>query len=1073
MNTTGIYEQLITQLVEQNLDRETFHVGERSLEVGEAATWLSRFLTRLIEIAMDSVPNGESRIHDQINLANTIVQWLSIHIKDEQLISENLIDSQGKILTALFDKANPIAADLPKYVESIMPITGLTQSELFCGSNVGVSLETEIKREIQSSDKIYWLVSFIKWAGIRIFKRELEAFTRSGKQLKVITTSYMGATDAKAVEFLATLPNTEVKLSYNTNRERLHAKSYLFMRNTGFHTGYIGSSNLSHSALTSGLEWNLKITSQEIPHIIEKSLSTFETYWQSPDFEQFDGKAQSREKLTNALQEAKGSFNNTTPSFYFDIKPHSHQQTILEKLQVERNLHNRNRNLVVAATGTGKTIISAFDFARFYNKNPEAKFLFIAHREEILKQALGAYRGVLKNSAFGELWVGNNKPSKYQQLFASIQSLNNQLSSNTTTFSLSEDYFDYIVIDEVHHISASSYRTVLDHFCPQILLGLTATPERHDGSDIPQDFCHVIAAEIRLPEAINQRHLSPFQYFAIDDDTDLTKISWSKGRYDIAELTHLYTYNDQRVLRIIQSLQEVVTDISQMRALAFCVSKEHAKFMAQKFTLHNIACGVLTSDNAKDREVMQQQLKSKQINVLFVVDIFNEGVDIPELDTLLFLRPTESLTIFLQQLGRGLRLTDDKECCTILDFVGNSRPEYDFSNKFRALVGKTNQAIAKEVKQGFPHLPLGCRIELQDKTQAMILKNINQATINKNKLIALINSFQHATNLPLTLTNFLHLNDSITLEDIYKVKVSKVGGWTLLVAASLHKSKSQSKEISPENKALYAAYYRAINNRLINCTSLSYLRFVKALCDNNFSLTEFTTDFCAHQQQFALMCHYDFWDKTGKQLGFKDLSASLAALKNERLQCELSEVISMLIERLDVNEFAMPKVNNMIVDSSPLNMHVRYPKEHILVAFGDSSFTKKSSSREGVLNIADANAELLFVTLNKCEKQFSATTMYHDYAISPTLFHWQTQNSAKPSSGRGLGYIKQKETKKTFLLFVREQGKDENGRTMGFVNFGPVDFVKYEGSQPMNITWKLKHPMPAYLWHETAKLALE
>jgi len=1064
MNQTGIYEQLITQLVEQNLDRESFYVGERALEAAEAATWLSRFLTRIIEIAMDSVPGGDNRISDQISLANTIVQWLSRHIKDEELISENLLDSQGKILTALFDKSNPISADLPKHVEAIMPITGLTQSELFCGSNVGISLETEIKREIQSSDKIYWLVSFIKWAGIRIFKNELESFTRSGKQLKIITTSYMGATDAKAVEFLASLPNTEVKLSYNTNRERLHAKSYLFMRNTGFHTGYIGSSNLSHSALTSGLEWNLKITSQEIPHIIEKSLSTFETYWESPDFEHFDGEVESREKLSNALQEAKGSFNPSTPSFYFDIKPHSHQQTILEKLQVERDLHNRYRNLVVAATGTGKTIISAFDFSRFYNKNPEAKFLFIAHREEILKQALGAYRGVLKNSSFGELWVGNNKPSKYQHLFASIQSLNNQID----TLALSEDYFDYIVIDEVHHISASSYRAVLKHFNPKILLGLTATPERHDGTDILSDFCNVIAAEIRLPEAINQRHLSPFQYFAIDDDTDLTKISWSKGRYDIAELTHLYTYNDQRVLRILQSLDEIVTDISQMRALAFCVSKDHAKFMAQKFTLHNIACDVLTSDNSKDREIQQQRLKSKQINVLFVVDIFNEGVDIPELDTLLFLRPTESLTIFLQQLGRGLRLTNDKECCTVLDFVGNSRPEYDFSHKFRALVGKTNQAIAKEVKQGFPHLPLGCRIELQEKTQAMILKNISQATLNKNKLISLVINFPHATHLPLTLTNFLHIYPNITIEDIYKVKFGQFGGWTVLLAAS------KGKEIEPVNKELYAAYYRAINNRLMNCSSISYLRFIKTLCDNNFSVSPDSVgvEERKSQQIFSLMCHYDFWDKTGSKAGFSDLTQSMASLRDTKLESELSEVISNLIERLEISEFAMPTVNNSAVDTSTLKMHVRYPKEHILVAFGDSTFTKKSSSREGVLSIPDANTELLFVTLNKCEKQFSATTMYHDYAISPSLFHWQTQNSARPNSGRGLGYIKQKENNKTFLLFVREQAKDENGRTMGFVNFGPVDFMKYEGSQPMNITWKLKHPMPAYLWHETAKLAV-
>ena len=1068
MSQTGIYEQLITQLVEQNLDRDAFYVGERTLEAGEAATLLSRFLTRIIEIAMDSVPNGDSRIHEQIKLANTIVQWLSQHIRDEELISENLLDSQGKILTALFDKSNPIAADLPKYVESIMPITGLSQSELFCGSNVGISLETEIKREIQSSDKIYWLVSFIKWAGIRIFKNELEAFTRSGKQLKIITTSYMGATDAKAVEFLASLPNTEVKLSYNTNRERLHAKSYLFMRNTGFHTGYIGSSNLSHSALTSGLEWNLKITSQEIPHIIEKSLSTFETYWESPDFEHFDGKAESKEKLHNALQEAKGSFNNTAPSFYFDIKPHSHQQTILEKLQVERELHNRYRNLVVAATGTGKTIISAFDFARFYVKNPEAKFLFIAHREEILKQAQGAYRGVLKNSNFGELWVGNNKPSKYHHLFASIQSLNSQMSNPLDTLTLSEDYFDYIVIDEVHHIAAKSYREVLKHFSPRILLGLTATPERHDGTDILSDFCHVIAAEIRLPEAINQRYLSPFQYFAIDDDTDLTQIKWSKGRYDIAELTNLYTYKDQRVLRILQSLDEIVTDISEMRALAFCVSKEHANFMAKKFTLKNIACGVLTSDNSKDREIMQQRLKSKQINVLFVVDIFNEGVDIPELDTLLFLRPTESLTIFLQQLGRGLRLTDNKECCTILDFVGNSRPEYDFSHKFRALVGKTNQAIAKEVKQGFPHLPLGCRIELQEKTQTMILKNISQATLNKSRLINLIINFPHVTHLPLTLKNFLHINPNITLEDIYKVKVGKFGGWQALIAISKNKAIDESKQ------ALYAAYYRAINNRLMICTSISYLRFIKALCDNNFALplTNFTGDTVNSEHLFTLMCHYDFWDKAGKQAGFNRLEESIKALRDKSLQKELSEVIDILIEQLEVSEFAMPKVGNPMVDTSPLKMHVRHPKEHIFVAFGESVFSRKSSSREGVLNIADANTELLFVTLNKNENQFSATTMYHDYAMSPTLFHWQTQNSAKPESGRGLGYIKQKENNKTFILFVREQAKDENGKTMGFVNFGPVDFVKYEGSQPMNITWKLKHPMPAYLWHETAKLAI-
>ena len=254
MQQSGIYEQLITQLVEKRLDRERFYVGERELTAAEASVWLSRFLGNILDYAIGSIPKGDQQLQQQIELSNELLLWLKERLQDDGLIEENLIDSQGKILTALYELENPVAANLKQYVEDVFPLTGLTQSELFCGSNAGLSLESELKREILSADKIYWLVSFIKWAGIRIFRKELEEFTASGRELKIITTSYMGATDAKAVEYLASLPNTEVKLSYNTERERLHAKSYLFLRNTGFHTGYIGSSNLSHSALTNGLE---------------------------------------------------------------------------------------------------------------------------------------------------------------------------------------------------------------------------------------------------------------------------------------------------------------------------------------------------------------------------------------------------------------------------------------------------------------------------------------------------------------------------------------------------------------------------------------------------------------------------------------------------------------------------------------------------------------------------------------------------------------------------------------------------------------------------------------------------
>ena len=352
MQQIGIYEQLITDLISQHLQHDRFYVGERELSAAEASLWLSRFLSNVLEYAFESLPHSNNRLKEQIDFANQLLLWLKDQLQDEDILHENLLDSRGRILTALYDLDNPVAADLKQYVEDIFPLTGLTQSELFCGSNAGLSLESELKREILSADSIYWLVSFIKWAGIRIFRHELEEFARSGRKIKIITTSYMGATDAKAVEFLANLPNAEVKLSYNTKRERLHAKSYLFLRDTGFHTGYIGSSNLSHSALTSGLEWNLKITSQEIPHIIKKSISTFDTYWESSEFERFDGQAESKDRLRNALRSERGNSADNT-GYFFDIKPYSHQKEILEELRVERSLHQRYRNLVVAATGTG------------------------------------------------------------------------------------------------------------------------------------------------------------------------------------------------------------------------------------------------------------------------------------------------------------------------------------------------------------------------------------------------------------------------------------------------------------------------------------------------------------------------------------------------------------------------------------------------------------------------------------------------------------------------------------------------------------------------------------------------
>ncbi|MFH6998188.1 DUF3427 domain-containing protein [Flavobacterium sp. FlaQc-57] len=948
-------------------------------------------------------------------------------------------------MNAVFTKVDAHFKDLDLHLKEITPYTRLIHSELFTGGNAGTTLESELRKEILSSDKIDLLVSFIKWKGIRILERELREFTERGGKLRVITTTYIGATDSKAVEFLASLENTEVKVSYNTGNERLHAKAYLFQRNTGFHTGYIGSSNFSRSALTDGLEWNLKITTKEVGHIIDKFKKTFEAYWQNADFELYDESIHS-EKLVDALKQGRFSKEYTFTTAYFDIKPFPYQKEILEKLEVERTVHNRYRNLLVAATGTGKTVISAFDYKNFKTNNKSSKLLFVAHRKEILQQAKATFQGVLKDNNFGDLWVDGIEPNSNEYLFVSVQTLNNRLKD----LSLSPEYYDFIILDEAHHGSASSYRPFLNYFKPKVLLGLTATPERMDNENILEDFCNRIAAEIRLPEALNKKLLSPFQYFGITDSIDLTNVKWEKGKYVASELTALYTKNNIRVGEIITNLNKYLNDINDIRAIGFCVTVEHAIFMTEKFNLAGLKANYLTSKNTSERDRIREEFKKKGFNYLFVVDIFNEGVDIPEIDTVLFLRPTESLTVFLQQLGRGLRLAEGKDCLTVLDFVGNSRPEYDFESKFRALIGKTTTSVQKEIEDDFPHLPLGCSIILEKKTKETILENIKKATsLNVNQLITKIINFQHQTNLPLTLNNFIELYH-IPIETIYKKD-----SWSRLC---------QRAGITDDFENINEKQiYSAISNKWLSTNSTSYFNFILTIAKQGFNIR--IDDFDENQKTMLLMLHYDVWQNAG---GFDSLEKSIIQIgKNKTLVNEIIEVLEILIDKIGFKE-----IDIQLPYEQPLKLHARYTRDQILAAFRLSTFDKKSSNREGAAENKSLNTEILFINLIKSEENFSPTTMYEDYAISETLFHWQSHNAYGPETSKGVSYIKHIESNKKILLFIREKGKDENGNTLGYVFIGEGIFKETEGSKPMNIKWELNEPMPNYLWKESAKMSI-
>lgn len=1042
----GIYESLITETLQQKLneiDREQFYVAdEKPLDTEEAVHFLSLHFNKAFQNALHLIKAKKSDlISKQIEITNKLLEFLSKEIENYEF-KDDLVYDGGKILEGILNKLNSNYTDLSLELKEIMPSTRLTQSTLFVGGNEGLSLDSELRKEILSADRVDLLVSFIKWKAIVILRDAFREFTNKGGRLRVITTTYMGATDAKAIQELSEFPNTKIKVSYNNDNERLHAKAYLFYRNSGFHTGYIGSSNFSRSALTDGLEWNVKVTTKEIPHIIDKFQKTFESYWNNPEFELYD--SSKFEDLGKALLQSRIGKSTQEIVNFFDLKPYHYQSEILEKLKIERTVHSSYRNLVVAATGTGKTMISAFDFKAYLKENPQAKFLFIAHRIEILRQSLHTFRNVLKDQNFGELYGDGYLPTQKNAVFATIQTLSNQIESFSNP-----EYYDYIILDEVHHASASTYQKVINYYHPKILLGLTATPERMDGKNILTDFNHRIAAEIRLPDALNNKLLCPFQYFGISDSVDYSRIKWNNGRYDTEELTNVLTANDIRVRDIIKNLQSYTKDFKEVRAIGFCASIKHAKFMKQKFENVGLAAECLTSENSIDRVDIIHRFKAKEINYLFVVDIFNEGVDIPEIDTVLFLRPTESLTIFLQQLGRGLRLHEGKDALTVLDFVGQARKEFDYENKFRALIGKTNTTVQNEIEKDFPNLPLGSSIVLEKQAKEYILENIRHATdMNKRKLIRLIQNFQNHTKLPLNLKNFLRIYN-LELKHIYKNHTFN----------SL-KSEAFNKEYDTFN---FDNYKSMLGKKWIVTESIQYFKFILSLIEVKFDLNQLENK--VSNRLMALMLYYDFYQGPILNLSLQEGLKQMG--ENRDFVSEMKEYLEVKIDKIGFEEIPFVEMPNF-----PLQIHARYTRDQVLVALGLSTIEKKSSNREGVAENKDLNVEALFVNLKKSEEDFSPTTMYDDYAINETLFHWQSQNQTSPESSKGLSYIHQQKNKKTILLFVRESKEDSDKFTQGYVFIGPAKYVEHEGSKPMSIKWKLKESIPHYLWKESAKLSV-
>ena len=1044
----GLYEQVISRELDSELASTDKFSQTAPIDSEEASKILSKYVAEIVEKGLENVKDNGGDLSSQVELVNRIVSTITSETHEPEFDSQSVAQRAEQLL-ALMDKQNNILAVNEK-AEIVRPETSIAMSSLFTGAVHEPQMYTELKKEIVSCNRIDMLVSFIKWSGLRLIMSELSEFTQKGGELRIITTAYMGATDVKAIEELRKLPNTKIKVSYNTKITRLHAKAYIFYRDTGYTTAYVGSSNLSNAALTSGLEWNTKITKKDLPETIDKIAATFEFYWNDKEFEYYDeGQC---ERLSKALK-AEKFFDTNNPEMYtMDIMPYSYQQEILDKLEAEREVRGYTRNLVVAATGTGKTVISALDYKRFRKKNPDkpCRLLFVAHREEILRQSMYTFRAVLKDANFGELFVGNYKPESIDYLFLSVQTFNSQDFTEKTT----PDFYDYIVVDEFHHAAAPTYQKLLSYYQPQILLGLTATPERMDGKSILPYFNHRIAAEIRLPEAINRKLLCPFQYFGVTDTVDLDQLKWASGGYDKTELSNLYTISgsiaQRRADHVVSSLLKYVTDIDDVKGLGFCVTVAHAEFMSGYFNEHGISSMFLTGKSPdEERKLAKDKLVKGEVRFIFVVDIYNEGVDIPEVNTVLFLRPTESLTIFLQQLGRGLRLAEDKECLTVLDFIGQANRKYNFEDKFAALLSNTSRSVTREIKDGFTSLPKGCYVQLEKKAAKYILDNIRASYGNSAGLVSRIASFEEDTGLTLNLENFL---------DYYHLDVR-----SLYKFDTFSRLCARADVIDDFNEPLEETMKKAF----VRLATIDSRRLIRFLLDILPRLDDVDFDALSDaEKRMMQMLYVSIWLKTVDDWNSDEVLDNLYALSD--CPVLLGEMLELLQYNYNHIDFIDEPVN--LGFDCPLDLHCTYTRDQILVAL---DFMKPSTVREGVKWLPEKQTDVFFVTLNKADKDYSPTTMYNDYSINSELFHWQSQSTTAENSPTGQRYIHHKEKGTKVLLFVREFKSDRiaNGAA-AYTYLGTANYVKHTGSRPMNITWKLDHPIPAKYLKKTNKLVV-
>lgn len=1030
----GLYDRLLTESLRDALasvaeDRSRTLKGPSTEDASER---LVEVITSQLGRILDDLPgDGQEKIQRQLALANAVLLHARQHLDGH--------DSRGD---ALVEPLQLLQAVHRHSSAPVLPDTGLALPWLFTAGKGSPSLLSELRRELSACDQVDILVSFITLSGVRKLLDILQLATAVGADgrprtgLRILTTTYTGATEVQALDALARLPGCEIRVSLDGRRTRLHAKAWLFHRRSGSGTAYVGSANLSGAALMGGLEWTVKFTERGQTDLFERAKAHFETLWEDREFQPFDPyNQQHREALGEALKRESGEDIIARPT-YFDLEPKTYQQEMLDQLQIERD-HGRRRNLVVAATGTGKTVVAAFDYKRTCTQaGGLPRLLFVAHREEILKQALRTWREVLRDHSFGEILAGGREPEQFDHIFATIDGV----TARNMVDRFGPEHWHTVIVDECHRLAAQRFHDFVSAVKSNILLGLTATPERSDGQPILHYFDNrpdgSPAVELRLWHALDLQLLCPFEYYACDDDTDFSTVPWNQHG-ELAAIDNLVTGNDVRARLVLNEWRRLAGDPARGRTLVFCVSVAHAQYMTGRLNASGIKAVCVVGATAPDERRRAPELLARgEVSAIVTCDLYNEGVDLPLVDTLLLLRPTQSPVLFQQQIGRGLRLAHGKESCLILDFVGRHRQEFRFDRLLSSLTGLPRGELIDAVEKGFGSLPPGCHLHLQRKTREQVLDSLRKLVQqNWRRLRTELQTYAALRGRNnIRLVDFLR-EQAIELEDIYRR--SGRSGWTHL---------KRDTGLLNQDAGAEEAYFGRRFSDLLHFDDPERIDLLLKVGESKAGYPPGSD----RERLLMQMLAYQI-DAQHHQSGTGEAFLHRLHAYPE-LIAEVGELGEVLQTRSRLLHHPVPGLEDV-----PLCLHGRYGIREILTALGWLTAERRAPFQAGVLPLKDRKIELLFVTLDKREG-YHERIAYHDYAISTERFHWQSQNAAGPNTTAGCRYLESPGNGWRFQLFVRAAKGDP------YHACGPVTLEGAEGEKPMSIHWKLGIPLPIRLF---------